>query len=332
MLAFSILVFANLLNFSEVVATFPDLTKPYKFMVDGDKFYVIENQTVSIYSSKDYKLLKKFGRKGEGPMEFIGRLSISGKEEYLIVQGHGKISYWTKMGEFLREVKLTFHFHGDIAQLGKDMYVLNRYKNQTEKDNTDYNAILLYDSGFNEINVIDKKEGKRENLILLFKNKYYFRNSRIKNIIYVIGHAGKKINAYNEKGEKLFIINAPSEKVEISESDKKSAISYYNYKRKGYHPAKPRSHFMFEKHKPEIKNFYEFDNQLYVETWNRKNDKTKFYIFDQNGRLNKKVFLPLVMRNYKDPYPYYVDNGKLYQLVENEDEENWELRVTEVGI
>ncbi len=328
-----ILVIAYLLGFSEVVATFPDLARPNKFLVDKDKFYIIENQDISIYSINDYKFLSKFGRKGEGPKEFIGRLNISRKKDFLIVQGHGKVSYWTKKGRFIREVKLNFHFHGDVTQLGTDMYVLNRYKSRTEKNHTDYNAIILYDSNFKEIFVIDKKkEGKREDYIKLFTNSYFFRTSRTKKMIYVIGHNGKKINVYNEKGKKLFFIKAPSEKIEITEKDKNSAISYYNFVRRDHHPAVSRSKFKFEKYKPGIKDFYEFDNLLYVETWNRTNGKTQFYIFDQNGIMKKKVFLPLVMKNFKNNYPYYVDGGKLYQLVENENNEIWELRVTDVGL
>ena len=325
-----VLFIFKLLGFSKVVTVFPNLSKPYKFMVDKDRYYIIENQNVYIYSVNENKLIKKFGRKGEGPMEFTGRLNITSNIKNIIVQDHVKASYWTKKGEFIKEVKLKFHFHGNVELLGENKFVLNRFKSGTEKDKTDFNAIVLYDSNFEEIRIIDKKqEGKREKLIGLFENRYYFRNSRTKNMIYVMGHDGKKIDVYDDKGEKLYIIKEFEEKVVITEKDKTEAIRYFNFIRRG-HLALSRNKFKFGKFKPAIKDFFEFNSLLYVETWNRADGKTKFYVYDQKGKLIKKIFLPIVMKNYKDNYPYYIDGGKLYQLVENEENETWELIVSKI--
>ena len=112
----------SVFNFAEVMATFPDLSRPYRIMVNEGKLYILEKQNVYIYSTQDYKLLKKFGKKGEGPMEFSGGLNITAYNDYLVVNSQGKISYWTKLGEFIREVK---SFASGVELLGKDLYVGN---------------------------------------------------------------------------------------------------------------------------------------------------------------------------------------------------------------
>jgi hypothetical protein len=47
---------------------------------------------------------------------------------------------------------------------------------------------------------------------------------------------------------------------------------------------------------------------------------------DMQGKLVKKIFLPVSFMNVLDIYPYTVAGRKLYQLIENEDEE-WELHI-----
>jgi hypothetical protein len=59
------------LCFAEKVASFTEFTNPYESQVDVDRFYISEDTSIYIYSLKDYKLIKKFGKKGEGPGEFL---------------------------------------------------------------------------------------------------------------------------------------------------------------------------------------------------------------------------------------------------------------------
>ena len=48
------------------VIPMPDLMKPGNIYFDESRMYITENANVYIYSTKDYKLIKKFGQKGEG--------------------------------------------------------------------------------------------------------------------------------------------------------------------------------------------------------------------------------------------------------------------------
>jgi hypothetical protein len=70
------------------------------------------------------------------------------------------------------------------------------------------------------------------------------------------------------------------------------------------------------------------EEKIFVLTYNRKDGKNEFFIFDMDGKLLQKKFLPIQTLNGVSPYPYYIKNGSLYQLVENEDTEQWELQIT----
>ena len=64
---------------------------------------------IYIYSLKDHTLIKKFGGRGEGPMEFMGNnINLLPYPDHIIVNSQGKITYWTKAGEFVKEVKCPF--------------------------------------------------------------------------------------------------------------------------------------------------------------------------------------------------------------------------------
>jgi hypothetical protein len=85
------------------------------------------------------------------------------------------------------------------------------------------------------------------------------------------------------------------------------------------------------------------DEKIYVLTYKKEKEKSEFVILDLKGKLLKKVFLPF---NQSDEWFHYslakatsqasphatftIKNGKLYQLIENEDKEIWELHITNI--
>jgi hypothetical protein len=73
------------------------------------------------------------------------------------------------------------------------------------------------------------------------------------------------------------------------------------------------------------------DGKIYVHTFIEKDGKTGFLIFDTKGKFLEKQFLNVYLKKMLEPYPFTIKNGKLYQLVENIDEEEWELFMTDIG-
>jgi DNA-binding beta-propeller fold protein YncE len=122
-LIFMLFVFTGLIYAVKVVPM-PDVTYPRVIVIEDDHMYIAETSTVYIYSLKDFKLIKKFGKVGEGPGEFIPPpqkypLGISVSKDHLLVASRGRLSYFTKNGDYVKEIKIkdirpkTFYPFGD---------------------------------------------------------------------------------------------------------------------------------------------------------------------------------------------------------------------------
>jgi hypothetical protein len=88
---------------------------------------------------------------------------------------------------------------------------------------------------------------------------------------------------------------------------------------------------------PAIRNIFDDDKKLYVRTYREIDGKSEFYIFSTEGRLLRKIFFAIAKNNAKFAFPYMRDSapytfnkGKLYQLIENEETEKFELHVTSI--
>ena len=77
-----------------------------------DKVFILQDTTVFIYNLKNFKLIKKFGRAGEGPGEFKidpndGRpMSMSLYKNNILVNSIAKMSYFDMDGNFKEEKKV----------------------------------------------------------------------------------------------------------------------------------------------------------------------------------------------------------------------------------
>ena len=93
------------------IAKLEELIKPDIMFMGNGRMYITEGASIFIYSLKDYKLIKKFGKEGEGPKEF--KISPFGApmlvypfEDKIFINSNAKISYFTQDGEFIKEVRI----------------------------------------------------------------------------------------------------------------------------------------------------------------------------------------------------------------------------------
>ena len=61
-----LLLLATLVLAAKIVPM-PDIVKADIIKVDGHDLVIAQGPAISIYSLKDFKLIKKFGKEGEGP-------------------------------------------------------------------------------------------------------------------------------------------------------------------------------------------------------------------------------------------------------------------------
>jgi hypothetical protein len=105
-----IFVITGVLLQAEKLATLPDIVAPRSFDIAGDKLYIIDKTGFFLYSMKDFTLIKRFGKQGEGPGEFKTMAFMSVYPEFLQINTWGKIMFFSRDGEFLRERKAPMRF------------------------------------------------------------------------------------------------------------------------------------------------------------------------------------------------------------------------------
>lgn len=318
------------LSTAEKAASFTDFSKPHKLVIDKDRMYVTEGANIFIYSLKDYKLIKKFGKPGEGPKEFKLRRGHSVwfnvENDKLLIGSVAKVSFFTRGGEFINEVSVPLgrYFQG----LGKDKYVGRSY---TREANKNFTTINFYDAKFtpgSEIcrHMIAQQPGRFAMWLTPFLNHVY------DNKLFVAGHEDMIIDVYGQDGKKLYEIKTDYQRVKVTEDQKKRKKDFYKKdpRRTPQQVERILKGIWFPTHFPAVSDFHVNEGKVYVKTYKEKNGTYEFYIFDIKGKLLKKVFIPMAMRYVVVVYPYTVSGGKMYQLVENDDTEEWEIHVVDI--
>ena len=82
---------------------------------------------------------------------------------------------------------------------------------------------------------------------------------------------------------------------------------------------------------PVIASFFVDDETIYVMTWKKENGCNEFFTYDMKGKFKKRLLIPIKYETELTAYPTTIKKGKLYQLVENENKEEWEFHVSEIN-
>ncbi len=135
-----------------------DLLPPQSLAVDKDKIYFTSGINVSVFSLPDIKLVKHFGKKGEGPGEFLPLsderpLLLDVESDGIRVTSLRKFSFFTKDGLFVKELKAQNGF--SHKPLGKN-YIALRF---AQIDKVFHTIVSVYDKNFSVIKDLHKKKG-----------------------------------------------------------------------------------------------------------------------------------------------------------------------------
>jgi hypothetical protein len=316
---------------AKVVAAFPEVGKAEIIVLDDGQLYITERENIYIYSRDDYKLKTKFGKRGEGPQEFMlvphFQLALGVRADKIVVYSLGKISQFTKNGAFINETKLRStsaynlqpfedFFLGAIQTPGKDKM---------------YNSAVLYDAGLNKIKVLKKVEsqfrgeGKGTHLL---ENELVFRAYRDK--IFISDCDPFVVDVFDKKGNLLYSIKRDVETVPISAEFKRKAKEFFRKDPRYKDIYSYLQPITCAKHFPAIQAFFAHNNRLYVITWQKKGNDYRCLIFDtEGGKFIKEINIPLRFKsNMMEPYPFSFWGNTFYQLVDNPETEEWELHAT----
>jgi hypothetical protein len=325
---------------AEVIAL-PGLGKPSSITLFKDRLYITDQDSVLIYSLPDARLIKTFGRAGEGPREFkvssldkIG-LKIIIREENILVSSWGKLSIFTKDGTFIEEKKIILNPALQFFKpLGKKYVGFTR----ESRDNVNYYFVNFYDP-----TTLQKQEEIHRmksyvlgNSIDIMRFALILKNETRKGPIFQVYNdrlfiEGEdcRIFVYDQQGKEFCSFSVHDyEKLEIPEDFKKEVMIYLE-KRLPTAFIRVKQNGKFPRYFP-LQSFQVDDGKIYVQTFKLDREKSEFYIFDLEGKLLRKVMVPFQESELLCAYPFTIAEGKIYQLIENEDTEEWELHINKI--
>jgi len=331
-------VFATLIELPEII-------NPDSITIDNDHIYITDFPSVYIYSLKDYRLIKKFGRRGEGPGEWLKYALLSRHENYLVISDQNKMLFFSTTGDYIKEIKAK-----SIMYWG-GRPTANGYigKNRTTENDFQYDTICLYDQSLRKTKEIyrnaffwqDRKSSEKCDAsevggiqFQIYRDYILFRKNR-----------DFTIDVLDKSGEKLYTIQRPYTRLIFPDSIKKQYHQYFQTVQpwKRLYPRMEKE-IHFPSHLPAVQNFIAADNKIYVLTYETRENQSKFIILDLKGKKLNEVWLPLrqsdqwfqhsltqwVRRGCSHP-TFTIKNNTFYHLVESEDGEQWGLQAAKIN-
>jgi len=318
--------------------TIPDIYKPDSITVNENYIYITQGVEVFIYSKKDMKLIKKFGQAGEGPREFkkipapwIPSITLYLTGDKLLINSLGKVSFYSKNGEFINETSTGTQAR--YIPVG-DKYI---YMHITAEDKVTYIAADLLDANLkNKIKLCHFKfpaqPGKKRDPILMARMISYFDRYAYKDK-FVYPTESNSIKIFNSDGKEVTSFTPNYTKVPIDGALKKKLNDFFTndirYK-VPYSLDKDRNLISLPEHMPIFKDYRLADDKIYILSNFKKDGKFETFIYDFSGKLLKKTFIPLKESDMLTLYPFYIKDNKIYQLVMDEEEEEFRLHITEI--
>ena len=329
-----VLLMLPTLSFGKKLATLSELVKPTGIEVDNHQCYIVEKASIFIYSLKDFRLIKKFGKSGEGPQEF--KITRGGESLQAFVHGDllwinsmGKLSIFDKKGNFIKEMKTAAPRGAGMFQPIGDL-IVGRGVSGAVEDGLVYFVINLYDLQFNVVKELKRiKVLQKGGMTLPMINPVCFVAGN--NVVFPGEMKKFQVTIFDVKRNKTTFISRDYKPLKVTEKYKKDIYTMFK--------TMPDSKPMFEQLKkiirfrdefPPIQGFMPANDRVYILTYLVKDGKSECFIYDMKGKFIKRVFLPIHYLYGARPTPMTFNNDKFYQLVENEDDEEWELHSIDV--
>jgi hypothetical protein len=325
-----IILFVFTVMQSKRITVLKEVSKPNLMVAGNDRLYITEGATIYIYSSKDFQLLKKFGKRGEGPGEFnipdIGApLIVFPFDGKLMVNSNARVSFFSKDGEFIEEFKVLPFL---VYQPFGNSYIGTG--NAVDEKGQMVLSLNLYNAKFERV-----KELYKTDMVMGASVSFNFPITTFdfpvyKDRIYIAaGKEGFVIEVFDNKGNKLYRIKKDYQQLPVPEEYKKKTMEWCKIYFKQYWDMF-RNRISFKEYYPAVQRMVVTDDRIYILTFKKQNEDTECIIFDLEGNEQKRVYLPLP-QTYGTEIPIFdIHNQGFYYLVENEDEEVWELHRKDV--
>lgn len=328
---------------SETVVPLPEVNQPDTVVVDANHVYVVDKYVISIYSLKDFTLVKKLGRRGEGPGEFRihpgGIITIDVRSEKMVITSNHRISFFDKSGKYLREINnITARA---LHPFGKG-FVGN--ENVFDGDGIRFYTVNLYDP---DIKIYRQLYRMKSFVQPESGQGWMLYQASFPSTVFCDGHLFVNgmttefvIHKFNAAGQQVKVIKMDLKRLEFTDQHQQTVLERYQTN-PSTRPDFPwwKQNIHFPKFFPAILSLSSDRQRLYVRTYQTKEGKSHFIILSPTGEKIKTVFLQIgrSFRKYPLPFselasaPYTFHEGHLYQVLENDDTETVELHIQKVA-
>lgn len=324
-------------GYSEKLSVLAEPHKPGMIEVNDHELFVVDGVMVYVYSLKDYRLVMQFGKRGEGPGELIPDPEIPPQlqlvNDKILLNTFNKMIYYSRAGKILKERRVDF-YAPQMRPVGNNFAMVNVSNDEEGKQTF---KVILLDSGLKELKTLYLRKRLhpvyRKQRIELPPTLIFIRSSEDK--VFVMDQAkGFTIYVYDKDGNPLKTIKKDYKPVKMSGVYKKEILEWLRrHPLFREAPAEIKNMVHLTEYLPVIRNFLVKDHKIYVRTYQQKNGLAEFFIFDENGKELKHIFLPEgdIEKIQGNPNSTYTFKGdKYYYLVENIDDEVWELHVAKI--
>jgi hypothetical protein len=319
-----ILFISNILNASKVVELL-NLTKPNSITIYNNQIFITDGATIFIFSIGNFGLIAKFGKKGEGPGEFINEdINLQILSDRILISSTSKILFFSKNGKYMKETKIPSYVN-NVKKIGNN-YIGFKWDINPEADDF-YISYNLYKSNFKKLKELHSGNA------MIHKNKTrdifeIFFYDVVKNKIVIVHRKGFCVDIFDIDGNEINSITRNIKPIPFNEKDKQEVVSYWAsqpYYKGFYERMKKRLNF--PKYFPKIYQCRVSSTKIYIITYLTKGNKRECFIYDLNGKYLKRIFLPLKNESPVDHGIFTIYNDKLYQIIENLNNEIWELHI-----
>ena len=300
--------------------------RPKMMKVAHNTVYISDHYSISLFSTENFKLIKKIGRKGKGPGEFSVNPGITCIETGILTYIPFRISFYSPSGILEKELKYN-DMPWDMAFL-KGNYLSKISRFWVKKKFRTLSELLLLDNEFKKIksfSILRIKSASRPNKknrpLVVPLNKFQCHEGKI----YLVkgDQSNFQIEVLDHRGSLLKIIRKDYNPIKIPDAYKIKKIEEHKNKpaiKKRWHILSKISVYTFPEYFPAIQDFRVRNGKIYVKSYRFKNESVEFFVLDLNGKLLGKYFLPDIVWRLYD-----IRNNLFFYLQENEDEDIWEI-------
>jgi len=319
---------------SKQITSFKDYFKSPAVLMDNYHLCIWDQpeRRIHVFSLKDFKEISKFGRKGQGPGEFIAISSVTMNKDKIYVNSFPKLCIFNKEGILIEEIKNSDN-GGNFIPTGNN-FVGMSYPYTNIKEKKIKILFSLYNNRLKKIKDIFLSGFRK--MSFPGKNKeiaYIDINDCVKAVSYkdniYIGATDKRFFfvVFDYKGNKLYEILINSREEKVADNEKKRILEKFKTNMGESHWREFKMHYECKVRDfyPSFANFSINDDKIYVFKY-PKNEVQDILILNLKGKILKRKRIPrFEVNNIINLGRYYVNNGNIYYMLENEDSNEWEL-------